>query len=122
MLAKENTIVLKFFLNVSRDEQKKRFLSRLEEPAKNWKFSLADLKERRHWDEYQHVYEEMLNATSTEAAPWYVIPADKKWFTRACVADIITSRLQNLNLKYPTVPEQELAALAVARRELEAEK
>jgi PPK2 family polyphosphate:nucleotide phosphotransferase len=122
MLAKENTIVLKFFLNVSHDEQRKRFLARLEDPAKNWKFSLADLKERQHWDEYQQVYEDMLNATSTEAAPWYVIPADKKWFTRACVADIITTRLRKLNLKYPAVPEQEMAALAEARRQLEAEK
>ena len=121
-LSKENTIVLKFFLNVSHEEQRKRFLSRLEEPAKNWKFSLADLKERQHWDEYQRVYEDMLNATSTEAAPWYVIPADKKWFMRACVADIITTRLRKLDLKYPTVPEQEMAALAEARRQLEAEK
>lgn len=121
-LSKENTIVLKFFLNVSRGEQRKRFLSRLEEPAKNWKFSLADLKERGHWDEYQQYYEDMLNATSTEAAPWYVIPADKKWFTRACVADIITTRLSKLDLKYPAVPEQEMAALAEARRQLEAEK
>jgi PPK2 family polyphosphate:nucleotide phosphotransferase len=121
-LAKENTIVLKFFLNVSRDEQRKRFLGRLENPGKNWKFSLADLKERGHWDEYQQVYEDMLNATSTEAAPWYVIPADKKWFTRACVADIITSRLRNLDLKYPTVPEAEMAELAAAKRLLETEK
>lgn len=121
-LAKENTIVLKFFLNVSRDEQRKRFLGRLEDPSKNWKFSSADLKERAHWDEYQQVYEDMLSATSTEAAPWYVIPADKKWFTRACVADIIATRLRKLDLKYPTIPEQEMAALAEAQRQLEAEK
>ena len=82
----------------------------------------ADLKERAHWDEYQQAYEDMLNATSTEAAPWYVIPADKKWFTRACVADIITTRLRELDLKYPTVPEKEAAALAEAKRELEAEQ
>jgi PPK2 family polyphosphate:nucleotide phosphotransferase len=120
-LASENTLVLKFFLKVSRDEQRKRFLARLEDPAKNWKFSSADLKERAHWDEYQQAYEDMLNATSTEAAPWYVVPADKKWFTRACVADIITARLDSLGLKFPTVPEKELAALAEAKRQLEAE-
>ena len=79
-LAKENTIVVKFFLNVSRDEQRERFLERLDDPGKNWKFSVADLTERAHWEEYQKAYEEMLSATSTEAAPWYVIPADKKWF------------------------------------------
>jgi PPK2 family polyphosphate:nucleotide phosphotransferase len=122
MLIRENTIVLKFFLNVSKSEQSKRFLSRLEDPAKNWKFSLADLKERAHWDEYQQVYEDMLNATSTEAAPWYVIPADKKWFARACVADIIAGRLRELNLKYPSVPESEAAALAEAKQQLEAEE
>ena len=121
-LVKENTLVLKFFLNVSRKEQRRRFLDRLDDPAKNWKFSVGDLKERVHWDEYQQAYEEMLNATSTEAAPWYVIPADKKWFARACVADIITTRLRKLDLKYPTVSETEKAALAEARRQLEAEK
>ncbi|HEX3602343.1 MAG TPA: polyphosphate kinase 2 family protein [Lacipirellulaceae bacterium] len=120
-LAAENTIVLKFFLNASRGEQRKRFLARLDDTAKNWKFSAADLKERAHWDEYQQAYEDMLNATSTEVAPWYVIPADKKWFARACVADIISSKLDKLNLKYPVVPEQEAAALAEAKRQLEAE-
>jgi PPK2 family polyphosphate:nucleotide phosphotransferase len=121
-LARENTHVLKFFLNVSRDEQRNRFLARLEDPAKNWKFSAADLKERAHWDEYQQAYEDMLNATSTEAAPWYVIPADKKWFARACVADIIATRLRELDVKYPTVPERQRAALAEAKQQLEAEK
>lgn len=121
-LAKENTLVLKFFLNVSRDEQRKRFLARLEDPAKNWKFSVTDLRERKCWDDYQRAYEDMLNATSTEIAPWYVIPADKKWFARACVADIISARLRELELKYPHVPETEAAALAEAKRELEAEQ
>ena len=121
-LVKENTLVLKFFLNVSRAEQRERFLARLDDPAKNWKFSIADLKERGHWDEYQQAYEDMLNATSTEAAPWYVIPADKKWFMRACVADIITSRLRELDLEYPKVPEKEATALAEAKRQLEAEQ
>lgn len=121
-LAKENTLILKFFLNVSRAKQRERFLARLEDPAKNWKFSVADLKERAHWDEYQTAYQNMLNATSTEAAPWYVIPADKKWFTRACVADIISDRLKGLDLQFPKVPEREKAALAEAKRQLEAEQ
>jgi polyphosphate kinase 2 (PPK2 family) len=120
-LIKENTLVLKFFLNVSRGEQRKRFLERLDNPSKNWKFSLADLKERAHWDEYQSAYEDMLNATSTKDAPWYVIPADKKWFARACVADIITSRLRSLDLKYPDVSEREASALTEAKHQLEAE-
>jgi PPK2 family polyphosphate:nucleotide phosphotransferase len=118
---RNNMIVLKFFLNVSKKEQRKRFLERLDNPEKNWKFSHADVRERAHWDEYQDAYEDMLSATSTEIAPWYVIPADKKWFTRACVADIITRRIEKLGLKYPTVPESEQAALAEARAKLEAE-
>ncbi|MFO0788632.1 MAG: polyphosphate kinase 2 family protein [Pirellulales bacterium] len=121
-LVRENTPVIKFFLNVSRKEQRKRFLARLDDPNKNWKFSVNDLKERAYWDEYQQAYEQMLSATSTEAAPWYVIPADKKWFARACVADIITARLRELNLQYPKVSEAEAAALAEAKRQLEAEK
>ena len=120
-LATENTLVLKFFLNVSKAEQRKRFLARLEDPSKHWKFSARDLKERALWDQYQDAYENMLNATSTEASPWYVIPADKKWFTRACVADIITAQLRGLNLEFPKVPEKEQAALAEAKRQLEAE-
>lgn len=122
MLCEENTLVLKFFLNVSRKEQRKRFLERLENHEKNWKFSMMDLKERALWDDYQQAYEEMLAATSTEAAPWYIIPADRKWFTRACVADIITSRLRSLHLQYPKVPANEAAALEEAKRQLQAEK
>jgi PPK2 family polyphosphate:nucleotide phosphotransferase len=121
-LVRENTLVVKFFLNVSRKEQRERFLDRLKNPTKNWKFSIGDLKERSHWDEYQRAYEDMLNATSTTAAPWYVIPADKKWFARACVADIIASRLRELKLEFPKMPIEEAAALAVAKRQLEAEK
>jgi PPK2 family polyphosphate:nucleotide phosphotransferase len=118
----DNVVILKFFLNVSKKEQRKRFLERLENPDKNWKFSLADIRERGCWDQYQEAYEDMLNATSTEEAPWYVIPADKKWFTRACVADIITSRIEALDLKYPRLSEEERTALADARKQLEAEK
>jgi PPK2 family polyphosphate:nucleotide phosphotransferase len=113
---RNNTIILKFFLNVSRDEQKQRFIDRLEKPEKNWKFSAADIRERGHWDDYQQAYEDMLSATSAPDAPWYVIPADKKWFTRACVADIIVSRIARLNLKYPTVSEKERAALDEAKK------
>jgi PPK2 family polyphosphate:nucleotide phosphotransferase len=118
---RNNLLVLKFFLNVSKREQRKRFLERLDNPEKNWKFSAADLREREHWDEYQEAYEDMLHATSTEVAPWYVVPADKKWFTRACVADIITSRIETLGLQYPTVPESDRATLAAAKAKLEAE-
>lgn len=122
MSCRNNMLVLKFFLNVSKQEQRKRFLERLENPEKNWKFSMADIRERGHWDEYQEVYEDMLSATSTEIAPWYVIPADKKWFTRACVADIITTQIQKLGLNYPTVPDSQREALAAAKLSLENEK
>ncbi len=118
---RNNTIVIKFFLNVSKQEQRKRFLERLDNPEKNWKFSAADLRERGFWIEYQAAYEDMLSATSTESSPWYVIPANKKWFTRACVADIITRRIESLNLKYPKVPEAEQAVLSEAKKQLVAE-
>ena len=121
-LARENTRVLKFFLHVSREEQRQRFLKRLDDPEKNWKFSVADLKERSHWDEYQTAYQDMLRATSTEDAPWYIIPADKKWFMRACVADIISTELRGLGLEYPHVGEREAVALAEAKKQLEAEQ
>lgn len=121
-LVKENTHLVKFFLNVSRNEQRKRFLQRLENPEKHWKFSVNDLAERKHWDDYQTAYEEMLSATSTEWAPWYVIPADRKWFMRAAVADVITARLRALDVRYPVVPEKNLAELAEAKRQLQAEK
>jgi polyphosphate kinase 2 (PPK2 family) len=113
--------ILKFFLNVSKEEQRKRFLKRIDSSEKNWKFNAADVRERQFWDQYQKAYEEMLNATSTEAAPWYIIPADKKWFARACVADIITSQIHKLDLKYPTIGDAQLAELAEAKRELENE-
>jgi PPK2 family polyphosphate:nucleotide phosphotransferase len=119
---RNSVCVLKFFLNVSKKEQRKRFLERLDDPEKQWKFSSLDLRERNYWDQYQEAYEDMLNGTSTEWAPWYIIPADKKWFARACVADIITSRIRELDLKFPTVSADERAALAEARRELEKEE
>ena len=109
-------------MHVSRNEQRARFLARLDNPEKNWKFSAADVRERAHWDEYMRAYEHMLSATSTDAAPWYIIPADKKWFMRACVADIISAHLHDLNLEYPHVGEREAAELAEAKRQLEAEE
>jgi PPK2 family polyphosphate:nucleotide phosphotransferase len=120
-LSRQNIIFLKFFLNVSREEQRKRFLKRIEDPEKNWKFSAADVRERQFWDDYQRAYEDMLSATSTEEAPWYVIPADKKWFTRACVADIISGRIQKLGLEYPKISEKDMVSLDEARRALESE-
>ncbi len=120
-LVENGTMVLKFFLNVSKDEQKKRFLDRIEDPARNWKFSSADVKERQHWDEYMEAYSDMLSATSTEYAPWYVIPADRKWFMRYAVSNIIINRLKELNIDYPELDENEKARLEEAKRMLEGE-
>ena len=114
-LVRNGTVVLKFFLNVSKEEQKKRFLERLDRPEKNWKFSLGDLKERACWDEYIDAYEEALSATSTEWAPWYVIPADHKWITRAIVADVITTTLRDLDLEYPSMTDEHRKLFAEAR-------
>jgi PPK2 family polyphosphate:nucleotide phosphotransferase len=120
-LHRNGTIILKFFLNISKETQKKRFMERLDKPEKNWKFSSSDLAERAHWDDYTKVYEEAISATSTKYAPWYIIPADNKWVTRALVADIITSTLRKLNLKFPKVSEVEHQRLAEARIQLENE-
>lgn len=107
-LHENGTIILKFFLHLSKDEQKKRFLQRINDPSKNWKFSPADLKERQYWDDYQKCYEEAIIKTSTENSPWYVIPADKKWYTRLLISEIIVQKLKDLNLEFPKVsPEQE---------------
>lgn len=105
-LTENGTIVLKFFLNISHEEQEKRFLSRLEDESKNWKFSSADLKERAYWDNYMAAYSDMLTHTSTEFAPWHVIPADNKWFMRYAVADILCDKLKSLNLHYPVLTEK----------------
>jgi len=117
-LVRNGTIVLKFFLNVSKGEQKKRFLERLENPEKNWKFSSADLAERAHWNDYNEAFEDAIGATSTEWAPWYVVPADSKWITRAVVADILTSTIQELGLKPPSVSKEKKRELAAARTQL----
>jgi len=120
-LARSGTLVLKFWLNVSREEQKRRFLSRIEEPAKNWKFSTADVEERQHWDAYMAAYEDALNATSRPWAPWYAIPADSKHFMRMAVADIIARNLEGLGLGYPQLDAKAAARLETAREQLEAE-
>jgi PPK2 family polyphosphate:nucleotide phosphotransferase len=121
-LVENGTIVLKFFLNVSKEEQKKRFLERIDNPAKNWKFTAADAQEREHWDEYMKAYEEMLSATSTDEAPWFVLPADDKWFTRLCLAAVIYREFDKLNLSYPTVSKEQMAKLQEAKAALLAEK
>ncbi len=120
-LARQGTRVLKFFLNVSRNEQKKRFLSRLDHPDKNWKFEAADLVERAHWPAYMEAYEEAIATTATEAAPWYVVPADQKWFMRLVVVAAINAALDDLDLKPVEPSTQAMAAFADARRKLESE-
>jgi len=117
-LARNGTLILKFFLNVSRREQKKRFLERLETPEKHWKFSAADIRERGFWDDYMEAYEDALSATSTEWAPWYVIPADHKFVTRALVAFIVADQIRGLKLEFPKVTSGQKKALAAARRQL----
>ncbi len=120
-LSENGVQVLKFFLNVSKDEQKKRFLKRINEPEKNWKFSAADVKERAFWDDYMKAYEDALAATSTKNAPWYVVPADNKWFTRAVISEIICQRLESLDLKYPELIEANKQRLLEAKKVLESE-
>ncbi len=120
-LARSGTVILKFWLNVSKEEQKERFLSRLEEPEKNWKFSVGDVKERGYWNEYMHAYEEMLKATSRPWAPWYAIPADSKPFMRRTVAELIVQNLQSLNMHYPQVDPKEKARFDEMRELLEGE-
>jgi polyphosphate kinase 2 (PPK2 family) len=120
-LVRNGTLILKFFLHISKEEQKKRFLERLNNPAKHWKFSASDLKERDYWDQYTKAYEDMLTNTSTKWAPWYVIPADYKWVARSLVGDIITSSIYSLKLKYPEVDEQKRKAIEAAKKQLASE-
>ena len=117
-LVRNGTVILKFFLNVSRDEQKQRFLERLEHPEKHWKLSSADLAERAFWDQYMEAYEDAIQATSTDWAPWYVIPADHKWITRALVANILTTTIGSLGLHYPEPTAESRQALEEDRRKL----
>jgi PPK2 family polyphosphate:nucleotide phosphotransferase len=121
-LHRNGTQIIKFFLHLSKDEQKERFLERIDDPAKNWKFTNADLRERGYWDQYQSAYEQMLSHTSTSWAPWHVVPADQKWFARALVADIVAERIESLKLKPPTVSKAHLKELKEAREALESEK
>jgi PPK2 family polyphosphate:nucleotide phosphotransferase len=114
-LCRNGTLILKFFLHVSREEQRKRFLARLDDPDKNWKFALGDVKEREHWDTYMAAYQDMIGATSTGHAPWHVIPADHKWFMRMAVADVIVEGLEGLKLQYPEVDEEKKKELQAAR-------
>ena len=118
-LTENGTVILKFFLNVSNKEQKKRFLERIDTPEKNWKFSPADVRERAYWNDYIKAYEEVFNNTSTPWAPWHIIPADRKWFTRTAVADVIVGTLESLKLSYPAPDPEHLKGLGEARRILE---
>ncbi len=121
-LAENGTIIMKFFLHVSKDIQKNRFLERINDPSKNWKFSVADAAERKHWNEYQKAYEELLSATSTDYAPWFVLPADDKWFTRLCLSYILHNEFESLKLKYPTISESQKIQLQKTKQELMKEK
>jgi PPK2 family polyphosphate:nucleotide phosphotransferase len=120
-LSRNGTVILKFFLNLSQEEQRKRFLERVKDPDKHWKFSSSDLQERSHWDEYMRAYEEMLSKTSTRWAPWYVIPADHKWLSRTLVANILVAAIADLNLHYPEVTAERRQQIKKAKRLLEAE-
>jgi PPK2 family polyphosphate:nucleotide phosphotransferase len=115
-------VVIKLFLHVSKEEQTNRLLERIDNPAKNWKFNSGDLHERKFWNQYQDAYEEMIRATATDAAPWYIIPADKKWFSRLLISEILVQRLKELPLKYPEMSNEEAGKLAEYRKQLTEEK
>jgi PPK2 family polyphosphate:nucleotide phosphotransferase len=120
-LARNGTLVLKFFLNVSKEEQRRRFLDRLEEPAKNWKFSMGDVAERKLWDRYQAAYQDMIRHTSSLDAPWYIVPADHKWFARVVVGSAIVGALDRLDLRFPKVDKSELGEFKKVRKALQNE-
>lgn len=117
-LTNNGIVILKFFLHVSKEEQQKRFLARIDDPAKNWKFSMKDVKEREHWDEYMRAYEETVRHTASDYAPWYVVPADTKWFARLVVASAIVQRMSALDLSYPQLGKDELKELKAAKQAL----
>ena len=121
-ISRNGTKIVKIFLNVSREEQRERFLERIENPEKHWKFSAADVKERAYWDDYMHAYEEMIQATSTEWAPWHVIPADHKWVSRAIVANLLTTTIQNLGMSYPKTSTEKLQLIKQSEHQLRNEK
>ncbi|MDN3546777.1 polyphosphate kinase 2 family protein [Mucilaginibacter aquaedulcis] len=120
-LTRNGTVIIKFFLNVSKDEQKERFLERIDDPKKNWKFSSSDIEERQRWDDYMHAYEKAIEETATKDCPWYIIPADKKWFTRIAISTVILETLKDLKLKYPTLPKEEKKKLEESKKRLERE-
>ena len=121
-LMRNGVVIRKFFLHVSREDQKERFLERLEDPKKNWKFSMADVQERAFWKDYQEAYEEMIQHTATKHAPWYIIPADNKWFTRLAVASAIIETLDELDLSFPEVDEEKKKELQAVRGSLLSQK
>lgn len=121
-MTRSGTVILKFFLNLSKKEQKQRFLARLDEPEKNWKFSAGDIHERKYWDDYQDAYEDMIRNTATEEAPWYVIPADNKWFTRLVVSTVLVNTLESLDLSYPKVDAAKHKELEAAKKVLISKK
>jgi polyphosphate kinase 2 (PPK2 family) len=121
-LTREGVVIRKFFLHLSKEEQRRRFLSRLDEKGKNWKFSPADLAEREYWDDYANAYEEMIRHTATPECPWHVVPADHKWFTRLVVSAVVNHALDSLPLQFPKVTEAQQAELGKARKTLLAEK
>jgi len=120
-LHENGTVILKFFLHVSKEEQKERFIKRIDDSSKNWKFSENDVAERKYWNDYQQAYQEAISVTSTKNAPWYIIPADKKWFMRLSVSEIITARMKKLNLSYPQLSDEQKNNLLVLRKKLEQE-
>jgi polyphosphate kinase 2 (PPK2 family) len=120
-MARSGTVIRKFFLHVSKKEQKRRFLERLEQPEKNWKFSASDVRERACWDDYQEAYGDMIRNTATEHAPWYVVPADNKWFTRLVISTVIVDALESLDLAYPKVDAAKRKELDAAKKGLEKE-
>lgn len=117
-LTDSGTTIIKFFLHVSKAEQKERFLKRIDDPSKNWKFSAADIDEREMWDHYMKAYQDVFRETSTGACPWHIIPADKKWFARIAICQIIVDTLKGMNLKYPVLPESDYARLAESKKRL----
>jgi PPK2 family polyphosphate:nucleotide phosphotransferase len=120
-LSRNGTVIVKFFLHLSKEEQRRRFLARINDPAKHWKFSAGDVAERAYWDEYMDAYQAMLTETTTEWAPWHVVPADHKWVTRAVVASILRRRIEALDLRYPEVTSEKREEIAAAKRQLEPE-
>lgn len=121
-LYENGTIIIKFFLHISREEQKRRFLSRIENPAKNWKFSSSDVEERKYWNDYMKAYQEAIAATTTNYAPWYIIPADKKWFARLAISEVIVQTLNRLKPEYPKLSKDQIAELHKSREDLLNEK